>query len=120
MRLAHVQFVDAPGAPVVVAEVATTPREHQYGLMGRRHLPNDRGMLFSWPSDGMRSMWMKDTLIPLDMVFVDSRGVVTSIVHSAAPGSTESRKGWGRHVLEVNGGWVRAHGVKKGQRVSIR
>lgn len=119
MRLAHVQFVDAPGAPVVVAEVATTPHEHQFGLMGRQHLPRDRGMLFRWPVNGMRSMWMRNTLIPLDMIFLDSRGVVTTIVHSATPGTTDSRKGWAMHVLEVNGGWARHNGVKKGQRVLV-
>lgn len=69
----------------LVVEVATTPDERRDGLMGRTSLAPDRGMLFVFPQPGMQAFWMKDTLIPLDMVFIRPDGTVAKVHDRAKP-----------------------------------
>ena len=112
-----VEIVTASGArhPVRV-EVAVTEDEQRRGLMQRRHLGVDDGMLFVFPSETRQSFWMHDTLLPLDMLFVRSDGRVAGIVENAEP-LTDTPRGVqarSRYVLEVNGGWCAAHGVAAG------
>jgi len=66
-------------------ELALTPTEQAIGLMGRTELPPDRGMLFIWPTADRVAMWMKNTLIPLDFVFIRPDGTIASIVHNVQP-----------------------------------
>ena len=105
-----------PAARVAV-EVARTPRETQRGLMYREHLPPDAGMLFLFARPRVQSFWMKNTLIPLDIIFVSSDMVVVGVVENAEPGTTRSRTLPGvvsQYVVEVNAGWAREHGVAAG------
>ena len=105
----------------VTVEVVQTPAKIQRGLMHRQHMAPDRGMLFVFASDRVRSFWMKNTLIPLDMLFVTEDGVVAGIIRDTEPLSLESRSIGipTRYVLEVNGGWTAAHGIEAGARLRI-
>ena len=106
---------------VVEVEVADTPAKRERGLMFRKELADGQGMVFLFDEEGEHSFWMKDTLIPLDLIFVDSSGRVTGIVARARPLTLEPRTGGGvsRTVLEVPGGWAEAHGVRVGDRMRV-
>jgi uncharacterized membrane protein (UPF0127 family) len=102
----------------VKVEVARTDAERQRGLMERTQLGADQGMLFVFAETGRHAFWMKNTLIPLDMLFIDELGRITGTVENAEPQSLTSREGGpSRYVLEVNGGTCAAWGVKPGDRV---
>jgi uncharacterized membrane protein (UPF0127 family) len=105
----------APAARVEV-EVARTGRQIQRGLMHREHLPAGAGMLFLFARQQVQRFWMKDTLIPLDMIFVSSAMVVVGVVENAAPRTMVSRRvaAPSQFVVEVNAGWARAHRVAAG------
>lgn len=106
-------------ALTVTVEVARTDAEHQRGLMFRQSLEPDHGMLFVFDETAPHAFWMKNTLIPLDMIFIDGADEVTGIVESAEPQTSTPRIAGGpsRYVLEVAGGWCAAHGVSVGDRV---
>jgi uncharacterized membrane protein (UPF0127 family) len=99
--------------------VARTPAEVERGLMFRERLASDAGMLFIFPDTAVRTFWMKNTLIPLDMIFADEQGVVVGVIESAEPLTTAPRSvgAPSRYVLEVNGGWSAAHDVARGDRL---
>ena len=90
------------------------------GLMGRKHLPENSGMLFDFGIDQPLSFWMKNTYIPLQIAFINSRGVVEKIA-SMVPLSTNSVRTAEncRYALEVNDGWFDNHNVKVGATVAI-
>jgi uncharacterized membrane protein (UPF0127 family) len=118
--IVHVLFPDAGGA-AVDAELVTTEHDEERGLMYRRSMPDDHGMLFDLHTRSDHQFWMHNTCIPLDMVFVDVDGLVVGIVENA-PTLDDSPRGVGcpsRYVLEVNAGWTRKHGVKAGQHMAI-
>ena len=100
-------------------ELADTPGARAKGLMYRRELGPRAGMLFDFGRDEIASMWMKNTFIPLDMVFADRSGVVRRIVRNARPRSldTISSRVPVRAVLEVNGGEAERIGLAVGDRV---
>ncbi len=103
----------------VTVELARTPEEQARGLMYRRELAEEAGMLFIFPTAERRAFWMRNTLIPLDMIFIDEGGRVVGIVEDATPQTLTPRDPGepARYVLEVKGGWARRHGVAKGARV---
>ena len=88
--------------------------------MGRKHLPRNAGMLFDFGSDQPLSFWMKNTYLPLQIAFIDSKGVVRHVA-SMAPLSTRSvRSPWEcRYALEVNDGWFDDNNIKTGATVAI-
>jgi uncharacterized membrane protein (UPF0127 family) len=87
-------------------------------MMFRKELADGKGMLFVFDEEAEHTFWMKDTLIPLDMIFVDSSGRVSGIVARARPLTLEPRQGGlARWVLEVPGGWAAANGVRIGDRM---
>jgi uncharacterized protein len=88
------------------AELAVTPEEHERGLMYRKSLVPDAGMLFIFQEDNVRFFWMKNTYIPLDMVFINSRLEVTGIYRSAKPLDETTVTSWtpAMYVLEINAG----------------
>jgi uncharacterized membrane protein (UPF0127 family) len=103
----------------VRVEVARTQAEVARGLMFREKLGPDEGMLFVFPDSSEHAFWMKNTPLPLDMIFADEEGVVVGVVENAEPFTTVTR-GVGapsRYVLEVNAGWSAAHGVTRGDRM---
>ena len=87
-------------------ELAVTPRQQAHGLMHVQALADDAGMLFIFDGMAVRSFWMKNTLIPLDMLFFDAEGKFVSAVQQAVPESLVSRrsKGPAMYVLELKGG----------------
>jgi uncharacterized membrane protein (UPF0127 family) len=103
----------------VSVELARTDSERARGLMFRKSLAPDAGMLFLFEESAEHGFWMQNTLIPLDMIFVDDGGRIVGIVERAEPLTTTPRTvgAPSRYVLEVNGGWSAAHGVARGDRV---
>jgi len=87
-------------------EVATTPDQQARGLMWRPVLGTNKGMLFIFNQQRPLSFWMRNTLIPLDMIFLDSEGKLVSIQRNAEPQTTTPRpsEGPARFVLEIDGG----------------
>jgi uncharacterized membrane protein (UPF0127 family) len=100
--------------------LADTPARQAQGLMFVRSLPEQRGMLFVYQSPKTITMWMKNTYIPLDMVFIDDRGRIQSIVEKATPHSlaTISSGKPALAILEIGGGEAKRLGLKPGQHVS--
>jgi uncharacterized membrane protein (UPF0127 family) len=102
-------------------EMARTARQIQRGLMYRKFLPPDGGMLFMFRKTKVQSFWMKNTLIPLDMIFVSADMSVVGVVENAEPQTTKSRT-VGKpslYVIETNAGWTKEHGVVAGVPVAF-
>ncbi|WP_068310622.1 DUF192 domain-containing protein [Aliiruegeria sabulilitoris] len=97
-------------------ELADDPGERSQGLMHRENLARSAGMLFVYETAGPVSFWMKNTLIPLDMIFADQRGVVTRVHSRAIPGDLTPIDGGDGVlvVLEINGGLAEALGISVG------
>jgi uncharacterized protein len=100
--------------------LADTPQRQSQGLMFVRSLPDLRGMLFAYPKPQTLSMWMKNTYIPLDMVFIDEHGRIAQVIEQTTPFSldTISSKAPAVAVLEIAGGEARRLGIKPGQRAA--
>jgi uncharacterized membrane protein (UPF0127 family) len=109
----------AAGARALEVEVARDEAARERGLMYRRHLPENRGMLFDFGHEQTVLMWMKNTYIPLDMIFISRDGRVTHIEENAEPLSEAiiSSHGPAFAVLEVNAGLAKKLGLKPGDRV---
>ena len=104
--------------PVKVEVVATEPKIEK-GLMYRQHLPLDSGMLFLMGREKQWSFWMRNTLIPLDMIFITKEMTVAGVVENAQP-LTESLRMVDKpssYVLEVNGGFTKTAGIVAGAQV---
>ena len=97
-------------------EIADEPAERAQGLMFRESLGRYKGMLFIFEEPLAASFWMKNTLIPLDMIFLDQHGVVKKVHPMAVPGSLESVLGGDGilSVLEINGGLAEKVGIREG------
>jgi uncharacterized protein len=103
--LEQLEFVTETGPHAFRVELADTPQERAKGLMFRRSMPRDQGMLFHFGDDLSIMMWMKNTYIPLDMVFISRAGVVTKIVADTTPMSESIIEGGVvSAVVELNGG----------------
>lgn len=102
-----------------VVELALTGEERAVGLMHREQMDEDAGMLFRFDTSRPVAMWMKNTLIPLDMIFIRADGTVANVHQNAVPHS-EKVIGSGEpvlYVLELNGGIAEKVGIKPGDRV---
>jgi len=97
-------------------EVADTNAERAKGLMNRDSMPKSAGMLFVYPRPKTVGFWMKNTLIPLDMIFMDRTGTVRHIHHRAQPGDLQPKFGGDniQYVLEINGGLADQMGMVVG------
>lgn len=98
-----------------------TPKTRERGLMYRTKLEEHAGMLFAWPSEEIRSFWMRNTCIPLDMLFLDKRAHIVGILEQVPTLNEASRSVPcpAAYVLEVNAGFCRRHGIRPGQRIHI-
>jgi uncharacterized membrane protein (UPF0127 family) len=101
-------------------ELALSDAQMEQGLMFRRSLAPDAGMLFDFKVPTNVTMWMKNTLIPLDMLFLDAHGRIFDIHERAVPMSTDiiAAKGPARYVVELNGGTASRLGIKPGDQAT--
>ena len=115
------EIVTKSGVHVFSVEIAKTEQERATGLMYRKELAEGRGMLFDFTPEQQVSMWMKNTFIPLDMIFVTSEGVVDSFVENAEPRTDAPRPsdGAARYVIELNAGEVARMGLEPGSSVTL-
>jgi uncharacterized protein len=116
---AELSIVSASGPHRFTVELATTPGQMEQGLMFRQSLAADAGMLFDYKAPAMAAMWMKNTLIPLDMLFVDEHGHIINIHERAVPGSLDpiAAAAPARAVIELNGGTAARLGIRPGDQV---
>jgi len=107
------------GIHVVQAEVAASNENRMQGLMFRKSMGQNNGMLFVFPDEGQHCMWMKNTFLPLSVAFMDAKGVIVSI-HDMDPQSEVSHcaAAPARFALEMNRGWFRAKGISAGVRIA--
>jgi len=112
-------IVSATGPHRFRVEVAETPAQMEQGLMFRRTLAPDAGMLFDYKAPTVATMWMRNTLIPLDMLFVDERGRIVNIRERAVPQSLDviAAAAPVRAVIELNGGTAARLGIAPGDQV---
>lgn len=113
------EIVTKSGVQVFTVEVAKTEQERATGLMYRKELPEGRGMLFDFSPEQQVSMWMKNTFIPLDMIFVRSDGHILRIAENTKPQSEKIIPSGGlvKGVIEVAGGTAKKLGIAPGDRV---
>lgn len=103
-------------------EVANTSTERSKGLMFRKEMDDENGMLFIFEKPDMQSFWMKNTILPLDIMFIDSSGVIDTIYRKTIPYSERSLPSRRRvqFVVEVNGGWSDKNGVKENDLIEFK
>ena len=114
------EIVTRNGVHVFSVEMATTDKERETGLMYRKELPDGKGMLFDFSPEQQISMWMKNTYIPLDMIFIRADGRILRIAENTEPHSTKiiSSGGPAKGVLEVIAGTAQKYGIAPGDRVA--
>jgi uncharacterized membrane protein (UPF0127 family) len=102
----------------LTAEVAGTDAHRTTGLMHRRMLPENRGMLFVFPDVALHSMWMMNTYVPLSVAFLDRDGTIINIAEmQPQTQTTHSATRPAKYALEVNRGWFSKRGIKPGAKV---
>jgi len=121
IRFATVIF---PSGKVFQLEIASTEQEWIKGLMFRKFLARNSGMLFVYPKEDFFAIWMKNCFIPLDILWLDSKGRIIYIIENAPPCKEEPCPvyqpiGKARYVIELNAGTVKSLGLKLGDRVDI-
>ncbi|HLY44872.1 MAG TPA: DUF192 domain-containing protein [Stellaceae bacterium] len=116
---AELTILTAGGPHKFTVEVATTPAQLEQGLMFRQSLAPDSGMIFDFKTPTPASMWMKNTLIPLDMLFVDAQGRIVNIHERAVPLSLDTIAAAApvRAAIELNGGTAARLGIHPGDKV---
>ncbi len=117
-------FTDSKGnfLTKIEIEIAETPEKQAQGLMYRNKMREDRGMLFIFDRDDYRSFWMKNTVIPLDMIFVNSEFKIVTIRKNTTPFDVSSYTSTkpAKYVVEVNAGFCDKYGIKTGDKISFR
>lgn len=106
----------------IEVEVASSPNERSQGLMFRSEMDENKGMLFLFEQMDWQSFWMKNTLIPLDIMFIDDKGVINTIHKNTVPYSETSlpSKQRSQFVVEVVGGFSDRHGIKEGDLIEYK
>jgi uncharacterized membrane protein (UPF0127 family) len=110
---------------VVSVEIAGDPISYERGLMGRKTLDKDSGMLFVFNDELKRAFWMKNTLISLDIIFVSSNYTIVDMKEKFMPCESDpcpvySSAAPAKFVIEVNAGFVEEHGIETGNKIKIR
>jgi len=113
------EIVTKSGVHIFSVEMATTEEEKTTGLMYRKELADGKGMLFDFSPEQEVSMWMKNTYIPLDMIFIRADGRILRIAENTEPLSTRiiPSRGLAKGVLEVIAGTAKKYGIEPGDRV---
>lgn len=117
-----ITIVTGSGKHVLHVEMASTPEQQTVGEMFRKNVPADGGMLFDWHGVQESDMWMKNTLVPLDMIFIGPDGTVTHIAENTVPQSLRiiSSGGPVRATLELAAGTAKRLGIDVGDKVLAR
>lgn len=119
----NLQFLDSLGGTKkeIQIEIADNDFERQTGLMYRKNMASDRGMLFIFDDNTIRSFYMKNTYIPLDLVFINSNNTIVSIAKNAKPLNESSIRSEdnAQYVLEINAGLSDQWSLKKGDKVNF-
>lgn len=120
--LPTVTFHTEAGDVVVLVEIADTQAERARGLMHRKSLEPDHGMVFVFPEEAEHPFWMQNTYIALDMIFAGADNVVVGVVANAEPLTVEHRTVGkpSKLVVEVNAGFAAKHGIGAGTRLSMQ
>jgi uncharacterized membrane protein (UPF0127 family) len=106
------------GGHKLTAEVASNDAHRSTGLMHRRMLPENRGMLFVFPDVAMHAMWMMNTFVPLSVAFIDREGTIINIADmQPQTQNTHSAAKPAKYALEMNLGWFAKRGIKAGARI---
>jgi uncharacterized protein len=107
------------GVYVIHAEVVDTPETRARGLMYRKSMPDNHGMLFVFSDAEQQCFWMKNTIIPLSIAFLDDRGVIVNIA-DMAPQTEDNHcsEGPARYAIEMNQGWFAKRHIRAGFRIS--
>lgn len=123
--VAHAEISALPGIPLTIAnhelraEVAYTQQARARGLMFRPVLPENTGMLFIFPKSAYYSMWMRNTMIPLSVAFIDEKGIILNIADMEPYTLTAHYSaGPAKYALEVNRGWFAHKKIQAGEYVS--
>jgi uncharacterized membrane protein (UPF0127 family) len=119
-KLETLEIATKNGVKVFAVEMARTDEQKATGLMYRQELPDGQGMLFDFSPEQPISMWMKNTFVPLDMIFIRGDGSILRIAENTTPQSERiiSSGGPARAVLEVIAGTARRYGIAPGDRVA--
>ncbi|MGH8619830.1 MAG: DUF192 domain-containing protein [Burkholderiales bacterium] len=106
------------GSQVIAAEVAANDPTRQQGLMYRRIMAENRGMLFVFRDTAYHAMWMQNTYLPLSVAFIDTKGVIVNI-EDMQPQTTDTHpaKAPVKYALEMNQGWFKKRGIKPGAKI---
>lgn len=108
------------GGDTVLAEMAVSPEERAQGLMHRNDVPDGTGMLFVFPDVRVRSFWMVNTYVPLDIAYMDSAFRIVDIQQlEPQDGTSRPSKGPAMYALEVRQGWFAEHGVQVGDVAAV-
>lgn len=113
---------DKQFAKRIDVEVAKIPQRRSLGLMYRTHMDEDKGMLFIFDRPDKQSFWMKNTIIPLDIMFIDSVGVIDTIYRRTTPYSERSLPSRRKvqFVVEVNGGWSDKNNITESDLIEFK
>lgn len=108
------------GARTYTVEIANTEDQRQMGLMHRHSMPENRGMIFAFPDERPLGFWMKNTHIPLDIIYLNSDGIIVS-THRMLPHDVRSipSAAPAKYAIELNAGEVAKTGLRRGDRVEI-
>lgn len=124
-QLNKVLFTTIKGDVEFIVEIARTDESRKSGLMNREYLPENRGMFFVFDKPGLIGMWMKNTFIPLDMIFIDEKNEVVDILAEVQPCKSdfcetyESSKKT-KYVLELNAGMAARYGINLGDKLRLQ
>lgn len=107
-----------------MVEVADTPKERAKGLMGVSKLPKQSGMLFEFEDSKIRNFWMKNTLIPLDIIYINEKYEITEILRNVPPCKTDECPTYpsnqpAKFVLEINGNLSNKLKIEPGQKITL-
>jgi uncharacterized membrane protein (UPF0127 family) len=120
----RLEFIDSAGGNIlkeIDIEVALSRKEKETGLMFRKSMPEDQGMLFVFETGELRGMWMKNTFISLDILFINENHEIVAIYKSTEPLSTSPMYSYGEavFVVEVVAGFCDKYGIKVGDRIKF-